>query len=485
MTPVKTRFAPSPTGSLHIGGARTAFFNWIVARKFGGKFILRIDDTDKERSSKEYENEIIESMKWLGLDWDEGPFRQSERIERYKYVVERLLDEGSAYRCYCTPQELEEYRRLAIQRKFKPMYPKTCRNKNVKDNSKQPAIRFKVPEDILTVEFEDDVVGKVRFNTSEIEDFVILRSDGVPTYNLCTVVDDLDFSITHIIRGEDHISNTPKQILLYRALKSSDKIPVFAHIPLIFGLDVDEKTGKASIDEKTGSARKSRLSKRLHSVSVSDYRRDGFIKEALLNHFARLGWAYGDKEIFSVSEILELFSIKDINRTPSAFSYDKLLWLNSEWMKILSNDELANRLSEYSNSNKLEINQKLLEMIKLSKIRTKTLRELYEMVIPFFEVKQYDSDGVRKFFNEKGKYCLKRLKTIVEEIPGKEIGRKYFEEGIKKLASETNEKTVFVAQVLRLALFGKLVSPPLFDSIQIIGKEESVLRIERAISAIT
>jgi glutamyl-tRNA synthetase len=463
---VKTRFAPSPTGRFHAGVARTALFSYLWARKNNGKFILRIDDTDKERSKKEFEDEIKEGLKFLGIDWD-LEFRQSERLEIYKKIAFRLIDEGLAYKCYCSPEELEKYREEALRKKISPRYPKTCRMR--KDSPDKPfAIRFKVPEDELYVEFEDLVMGKVKVDTSEIEDFVLLRSDGSPTYNLASVVDDAEFKITHIIRGADHISNTPKQILLFRFL---GHIPKFAHIPLVLP---DEGIGKLS----------KRAAQDVSKIYILDLKKEGFLQEAIVNHLARLGWSFGDKEIFSKDELIQLFDIKNIHRSPARYNFDKLYWLNSEWIKILDDSELIKRLSDFSGMKFSEDQEKkIFKILPQVKIRVRNLREMLDMILPLFELKNYDVEGLEKFVKtQKGKFVLQEFIKKLQDINfDGEDSKKNFDFVMKEIADKVGEKVVFVAQTLRVALVGKLVSPPLFDVISAIGKDEALSRIKKAL----
>ena len=463
---VKTRFAPSPTGRFHVGVARTALFSYLWARKNNGKFILRIDDTDKERSKKEFEDEIKEGLKFLGIDWD-LEFRQSERLEIYKKIAFRLIDEGLAYKCYCSPEELEKYREEALKKKISPRYPKTCRTR--KDSpDKHFAIRLKVPEDEFYVEFEDLVMGKVRVDTSEIEDFVLLRSDGSPTYNLASVVDDAEFKITHIIRGADHISNTPKQILLFRFL---GHIPEFAHIPLVLP---DEGIGKLS----------KRAAQDVSKIYILDLKKEGFLQEAIVNHLARLGWSFGDKEIFSKDELIQLFDIKNIHRSPARYNFDKLYWLNSEWIKILDDSELIKRLSDFSGMKFSEDQEKkIFKILPQVKIRVRNLREMLDMILPLFELKNYDVEGLEKFVKtQKGKFVLQEFIKKLQDINfDGEDSKKNFDFVMKEIADKVGEKVVFVAQTLRVALVGKLVSPPLFDVISAIGKDEAISRIKKAL----
>ncbi|MDX1593182.1 MAG: glutamate--tRNA ligase, partial [Gammaproteobacteria bacterium] len=307
---VRTRFAPSPTGYLHVGGARTALFSWLYARRHGGSFVLRIEDTDLERSTAESVNAILEGMTWLGLEYDEGPLYQTDRFERYQEVIDRLLDEGHAYRCDCSKERLDVLRAKQMERKEKPKYDGHCRNRDV-DPSVPHVVRFVTPGE-GTVGFDDLIRGRVIWENAELDDLVIRKSDGAPTYNLAVVVDDLDMRISHVIRGEDHVSNTPRQVHIFRALGA--EVPVFAHVPMILGDDG------------------ARLSKRHGAVSVMQYREDGYLPEALLNYLVRLGWSHGDQELFSVDEMVALFDLEEVNKSASTFNTDKLLWLNQHYI---------------------------------------------------------------------------------------------------------------------------------------------------------
>ncbi|MFZ8803514.1 MAG: glutamate--tRNA ligase, partial [Candidatus Calescibacterium sp.] len=382
-------------------------------------------------------------------------------------IAFRLIDEGLAYKCYCSPEELEKYREEALRKKISPRYPKTCRTR--KDSPDKPfAIRLKVPEDELYVEFEDLVMGKVRVDTSEIEDFVLLRSDGSPTYNLASVVDDAEFKITHIIRGADHISNTPKQILLFRFL---GHIPEFAHIPLVLP---DEGIGKLS----------KRAAQDVSKIYILDLKKEGFLQEAIVNHLARLGWSFGDKEIFSKDELIQLFDIKNIHRSPARYNFDKLYWLNSEWIKILDDSELIKRLSDFSGMKFSEDQEKkIFKILPQVKIRVRNLKEMLDMILPLFELKNYDVEGLEKFVKtQKGKFVLQEFIKKLQDINfDGEDSKKNFDFVMKEIADKVGEKVVFVAQTLRVALVGKLVSPPLFDVISAIGKDEALSRIKKAL----
>ncbi|WP_456431621.1 glutamate--tRNA ligase, partial [Thermosulfuriphilus sp.] len=319
MTTVKTRFPPSPTGHLHIGGARTALFNWLFARHHGGSFVLRFEDTDRERSRPEYAQAIREAMEWLGLNWDEGPYYQSQRLELYREHIERLVAEGKAYWCRCSPEELEAKREKALAEGRKPKYDGACRDLGLGPGPGR-VVRFRIPPTGSTV-VEDLIRGPVAFDHQELDDFIILRSDGIPTYHFAVVIDDMTMGITHVIRGDDHLNNTPKHILLFEALGAS--VPRFAHVPMILGPD------------------RTRLSKRHGAMSVLAYREAGYLPQALINYLVRLGWSYGDQEIFSLEELIEKFSLENIGRSAAVFNPDKLLWLNAHYIKEESVESLA------------------------------------------------------------------------------------------------------------------------------------------------
>lgn len=456
---IRTRFAPSPTGYLHIGGARTALFNWLFSKHYGGKFILRIEDTDRERSKQEYLDDILQSLLWLGLRWDEGPYFQSERMKLYREWAFKLLEEGKAYRCYCTPEELEQMRKKALEEGRKPKYDGRCRDR--KDYPEKPfAIRFKVPLDGVTV-IDDLLRGKVSFKNEELDDLIILRSDGTPTYNFCVVVDDALMGITHVIRGDDHLNNTPKQVLLYRALGFDP--PKFAHVPLILGTD------------------RTRLSKRHGATAVSAYREMGFLPEAMVNYLARLGWSYGNQEIFSVEELIEKFSLENVSRSPAVFDPDKLLWLNSHYIKTLPTEEIARRLIYHLEKRGLEVefDGKLVEAVKTLQPRSRTLEEMAEQALMYYlPPSSYEEEAAKKYFTEKGRSFLQAFKDSLKEIP---FSPEDLEKAFRSLSDSMGLKTRDAAQAVRLSLTGKTVSPGLFEVMIIIGREECIRRMERAI----
>ena len=362
MGQVILRFAPSPTGFLHIGGARTALFNWLLARNQGGKFILRIEDTDQVRSTKESIDAILDSMTWLGLDWDEGPIYQTDRLSIYREHVDRLLREGKAYPCYCTPEELEERRQLALKEKRKPKYDGHCRNLRGPIPGRTPAIRFQAPQAGKTV-LHDLIKGTIEFDNLEMDDLVILRSDGWPTYNFSAVIDDATMGITHVIRGDDHVNNTPRQILLYQAL--GYPLPQFAHVPMILGAD------------------KARLSKRHGATSVMAYKEMGYLPQALVNYLVRLGWSYGDQEVFTKEELIQKFSLENVGKSAAVFNAEKLLWLSGVYIRQEKAETLAELLLPFLQARGLipRSSAWLIEVVKTLQERSKTLVEMADQAI--------------------------------------------------------------------------------------------------------
>jgi glutamyl-tRNA synthetase len=460
---VVTRFPPSPTGHLHLGGARTALFNWLFARHNKGKFILRFEDTDKERSKPEYVNSIISALKWLGLEWDEGPYFQSERIEIYQSYAKKLFEEGKAYYCECSKEVLEKKKEEMLKRGLKPRYDGTCRDKNLGPGEGR-ALRIKVPE-IEEIIFEDLLRGKIVFPAEEIDDFIIMRSDGTPTYHFAVVIDDITMGITHVIRGDDHISNTPKQIIIYNALGVNP--PEFAHIPMVLGSDG------------------ARLSKRHGAKSVLEYKEAGFLPKALINYLARLGWGYGDQEYFTVEELIEKFDLQSVNLSPARFDQDKLLAINAYWIKNSDNKYLLEHLKYFLKSYDLDkfSEEYLLSAIETVKTRSKTLVEMAEM-IEFYLVEEvsYDLDGAKKFLVSEIKPLLQKIVEDLEEIPLE--NEKKFEEYFRELSEKSGIKLKNIAQAVRVALTGKTVSPSLFEIMKVLGKERVEKRLKRALEFI-
>jgi glutamyl-tRNA synthetase len=448
--PVRTRFAPSPTGYLHIGGARTALFSWLHARKHGGSFVLRIEDTDLERSTAESANAILEGMAWLGLDYDEGPFFQTQRLSRYQEIVEHLLQQGLAYRCYCSKEELETMRAAQLARKEKPRYDGRCRVRSGPPPAGvRPVIRFKTPAD-GQVRVDDLVKGRVVFQNSELDDLVIARSDGIPTYNLAVVVDDWEMGITHVVRGDDHLNNTPRQINILKALGAS--IPVYAHIPMILGDD-----GK-------------RLSKRHGAVSVMQYREDGYLPEALLNYLVRLGWSYGDQEVFSVGEMVQRFDLKDIQRSPAIFNPSKLLWLNQHYIKAADPARIAHHLAWQVGRLGIDPTDgpSLVEVVMAA-----------NSAFFYRDFEAYDPNDAAKHLTQDLTEPLAALRhglASLEEWSPQAIHR-----FVASVAEQYGLKLGKLAQALRVSLAGRAVSPPIDLTAYLVGRERCVCRVERAI----
>jgi glutamyl-tRNA synthetase len=462
---IRVRFAPSPTGHLHIGGARTALFNWLFARNRGGSFILRIEDTDRSRSTEEYIESIIEGMNWLGLDWDEGPYRQTERLDLYKRYVEKLLSEGKAYYCYCTAEELEQRRREAQEKGLQPRYDRRCRDIKTPPGGRQPSVRFKTPIE-GSVDFSDLVKGDVSFDNSQLDDLIIMRSDGTPTYNLVVVVDDVDMGITHVIRGDDHLNNTPRQIHIYRAL--GYKTPVFAHLPMILGPD------------------KARLSKRHGATSVTAYREEGYLPDALVNYLVRLGWSHGDQEVFSRDELTELFSFKNVGKSAAVFNPEKLLWLNAEYIKSTQPLRLAEMarpflvedgtIAEDTEFDLDWITKAILTLVE----RAKTLRELAASLRYYIaEDVEYEQKAGEKFLNEKTLPYLKDIRDAIEAL--EEFSHEGLEHAFDSVMEKHEVKLGKVAQPVRVAMTGKKESPGIFEVLEVLGKEKALKRLERAI----
>jgi len=379
---VKTRFAPSPTGYLHIGGARTALYSWLHARKAGGTFLLRIEDTDRERSTQASVDAILDGMEWLGLDYDEEPIFQTDRFDRYEEVIQQLIDQGDAYHCYCTREELDEMRDQQRANKKKPRYDGRCRERSEPREGIEPVVHFRNPTDGEVV-IDDLIKGQITIANKELDDLIIARSDGVPTYNLTVVVDDLDMGMTHVVRGDDHINNTPRQINIMKALGAEP--PKFAHAPMILGDD-----GK-------------RLSKRHGAVSVMQYRDDGFLPQALINYLIRLGWSHGDQEIFSREEMIEFFDLSDVNGAASTFNSEKLLWLNQQYIKELPVEELIEHLQWHLENQKLDISNgpDFADVIDAQRDRAKTLVDLVSSSRYFYEdFEEYAETAAKKQFKQ-------------------------------------------------------------------------------------
>ncbi len=458
---VRTRFAPSPTGSLHLGGARTALFNWLWARNQGGKFILRIEDTDKERSTLESVDEILASLKWLGFDWDEGPFFQSQRTALYDEKVEKLLREGKAYRCYCTKEELDASRAALEAAGKKPMYNRACREKTGGNASQPHVIRLKAPLTGVT-SFTDSLRGVVEFNNTELDDFVIRRTDGGVMYNFVVVVDDAEMGITHVIRGDDHLANTPKQVQLYKALGYD--IPRFTHVSMILGPD------------------KKRLSKRHGAESVMAYRDMGYLPDAMLNCFARMGWGFGNQEIFTRQELIEKFSLDKITMSAAVFDVAKLDSINAQHMKAAPDAELARlALPFLQKSCPGAAVEKLAVIVPLLKERSRTLVEMAAGAEWYF-VKDvtYQPEAAAKFLTERSRPVLEAAADTVGAAPV--MDHKELMAAFKDLAAKLGVGLKDIAQPMRVALTGGTVSPGVFEMMEALGKEETVRRLTAALN---
>lgn len=459
---IRTRFAPSPTGMLHIGGVRTALFCWLYARRFGGTFILRVEDTDIERSSEAAVQVILDGMEWLGLIPDEGPFYQTRRMDRYKEVLEQFVQSGHAYRCYCSKQELEAMRARQTEAKQKPRYDGTCRHGAKPKDGVNPVIRFKNPVDGAVI-VKDVVHGDVRFDNTELDDLIIARSDGTPTYNFCVVVDDWDMRVTHVIRGDDHLNNTPRQINMLIALGATP--PVYAHVPMILGADG------------------AKLSKRHGAVSVLQYREEGFLPEALLNYLVRLGWSHGDQEVFSMQEMTDYFDIADVNKSASAFNQEKLLWLNQQHMQRASGERLAQYLAPQLTA----LGIQNLDMARVAAValvqreRAKTLREMAQNSLFFFqEPAGYDEKAAQKHLTADAKILLAAVDTGFASLTNWLASD--IHAVIERVASEQAVGMGKVAQPIRVAVSGTAVSPPIDATLEILGRDATLARIGRAMT---
>jgi glutamyl-tRNA synthetase len=460
---VRTRFAPSPTGFLHIGGLRTALFSWLYARRHAGKFILRIEDTDLERSTTAAIQQILDGLEWANLDQDEGPYFQTQRFERYKEMIEFLLAKGDAYRCYCTKEELDQLRADQSARGAKPRYDGRWRDRTDSRPGVAPVVRFKNPL-AGEVVIDDVVHGPVVFQNSELDDLIIARSDGSPTYNFCVVVDDMDMDVTHVIRGDDHLNNTPRQLNMLLAL--GRKPPVYAHLPMILGADG------------------AKLSKRHGAVSVLQYRDEGFLPEAVLNYLVRLGWSHGDQEIFSVEEMVRLFDIADVNKSASAFNAEKLTWLNQQHMMRAPAARIVPLLRWHLDREGIQAaDEAQLEQIVLSqRERAKTVREMALNSVFFFRAPSaYDEKAVRKHVNAEVLALLAEASNDLSRLEN--WSAPAIHEVISGLATSKGISLGKIAQPVRLAVCGGTVSPPIDITLAILGKAESLARLVHARAA--
>jgi glutamyl-tRNA synthetase len=457
---VRTRFAPSPTGFLHIGGLRTALFCWLYARRHGGQFVLRIEDTDLERSTDQAIQQILDGMEWAGLNHDEGPFYQTKRFDRYKEVIEEMLASGNAYRCYCTKEELEHMRAEQMGRGEKPRYDGRWRERSDARAGVSPVIRFKNPLSGEVV-VQDAVHGRVVFQNSELDDLIIARSDGTPTYNFCVVVDDMDMRITHVIRGDDHLNNTPRQMNMLLALGHAP--PVYAHLPMILGSDG------------------AKLSKRHGAVSVLQYRDEGFLPEAVLNYLVRLGWSHGDQEIFSIEEMVSLFDISAVNKSASAFDAEKLAWLNQQHMMRLAPARIVPVLRWQLERAGIETADevRLERIVEVQRERAKTVREMALNSLFFFRAPDaFDDKAVRKHVTPEIRGVLAQAAHALKDLAA------WTPESVHAVLHEIcTAKGINLgklAQPIRIAVCGGTISPPIDATLAILGKDESLARLDKA-----
>ncbi|OQY18978.1 MAG: glutamate--tRNA ligase [Desulfobacteraceae bacterium 4572_35.1] len=463
MSDLRVRFAPSPTGYLHIGGARTALFNFLLARKEQGTFILRIEDTDVERSTQESTDAILQAMDWLGLDYDEGPFYQSERFDLYKQKVQQLLDEGKAYKCYCTADELDAKREQAIQRGDKPQYDETCRNAPERDDDSPYVVRFKSSSQGVTA-FNDLIKGTITFNNQELDDMIIQRTDGTPTYNFVVVVDDAEMGLTIVVRGDDHVNNTPRQIQIYKALGYA--VPEFAHVPMILGSD------------------KKRLSKRHGATSVMAYRDMGYLPEALVNYLVRLGWSHGDEEIFSMEELIEKFSLEHVGKSAGVFNPEKLLWLNEHYIKTGDPQRLGSLLKDYLNKDGIIVGDDIdvSTVVESLQDRSKTMVEMAEKAKFYFvDELTYDEKAKNKFITSEQKEIFELL---LEKLQDCEFSHDGVEAAFNSVLQQTGLKFGKVGQPTRVALSGGTSAPGIFEVMLVLGRERCIDRLKAALAII-
>jgi glutamyl-tRNA synthetase len=458
-----TRFAPSPTGMLHIGGVRTALFSWLQARRHGGKFILRVEDTDRERSTDEAVRVILEGMRWLGLNEDEGPYFQTHRYDRYRAVIAQMLEQGQAYRCYCSKEELDAMREAQLARKEKPRYDGRWRDSSATPpHGVTPVIRFRNPADGEVV-VEDLVHGRTIFQNTELDDLIIQRSDGNPTYNFCVVVDDMDMGVTHVIRGDDHLNNTPRQINMLKALGA--KPPAYAHVPMILGADG------------------AKLSKRHGAVSVLEYQKEGFLPDALLNYLVRLGWSHGDQEFFTREEMIAAFDISDVNKSASAFNPEKLLWLNQQHIIKAPAATLVAALKEQLMLQGVEsCDETLLAgVVEAQRERSKTMVEMAQSSLFFFREPVTDGKAASKHLTAEAKVLLGELRSALTALGDWTAPALH---GLLQSFAETRTLGLGkVAQPLRVALTGGTISPPIDATVALLGREAVLERLDRVLTA--
>ncbi|MDN5347372.1 MAG: glutamyl-tRNA synthetase [Clostridia bacterium] len=473
MNSIRVRFAPSPTGSLHIGGARTALFNWLFARRNEGRFILRIDDTDLERSTEKSYHEILDALRWLGLEWDEGPYLQSQRLERYRRAALELLNSGRAYLCYCTPEELAARRKAAQASGRAPMYDRRCRyltpeeRSRLEDEGRQPAIRLAIPDSGTTV-VRDLIRGEVSFENSTIDDFIIMKSNGIPTYNFATVIDDYDMQITHVIRAEEHLSNTPKQILVFEAL--GYELPYFAHVPMILAPD------------------RSKLSKRHGATSVEEYRDAGYLPEAIINYLALLGWSpEGEEEILPLEKIISSFSLEKVSKNAAIYDIKKLTWMNGHYLRETDLDRITEMAIPFLQKKGFiaeplapESYAYVRRVVGVVRDRVKTLEEIADAASYFFqEITSYEEKGINKYFTRPDVAdLLERCRERLAEV--EEFSAQNTEAAYRALSEELGVPTGQLFHPTRLAVSGRTMGPGLFDILEILGKERVLERLKKA-----
>ena len=463
MDQIITRFPPSPTGYLHVGGARTAIFNWLYARHTKGKFVLRIEDTDAERSTQASVDAIFEALEWLGIDWDDGPYYQTRRFDIYREYIQKLIDSGHAYYCICSPEQIDAMRQKARETGDKPRYDGTCREKGLA-KSDRAVVRFKAPPTGTTV-VEDVIKGNIVFQNNELDDFVVCRSDGSPTYNFVVVIDDITMKINTIIRGDDHVMNTPKQILLYKALGSP--LPTFGHVPMVLGND------------------RARLSKRHGAMSVTEYRNLGFLPEAMINYLVRLGWSHGDQEFFTRDELIKVFDLENIGKSAGVFDLDKLQALNAEHIMAAAPRELVAPLKPFMEAAGIEVEagDYIEQVIETLQPRSKTLKDMAQAALFYYQSDiEYDEKAAKKFLKAA---ALKPLTILTAKLEALETyDQSGLEDVFKAVMDETELKLGKIAQPVRVALTGRTASPGIFEIIAIMGKERVVPRLRKAIGFI-
>jgi glutamyl-tRNA synthetase len=462
---VRVRFAPSPTGYLHIGGVRTALFNWLFARHERGTFILRIEDTDQSRSTDEAIHAILEGLRWVGLDWNEGPFRQTERIDLYREHALRLFEQGQAYWCVCTAEELDARRKEAQAKGLQHKYDGRCRARGIVSPTGEAALRFKAPQEGQTI-IEDLIKGEVTFDNSILDDLIILRSNGYPTYNFSVVVDDALMNITHVIRGDDHLTNTPRQIPMFKAL--GYPVPRFGHLPMILGSD------------------KARLSKRHGATSVLAYRDMGYLPEAMINYLVRLGWSYGDQEVFSLPELIEKFSFESVQKSSAIFNPDKLLWMNAHYIRHNDPQRVAGLLQPFLEQAGLGNEARSMPAGWMEKLvialreRAQTLAELAAAAAPYVQQDvTMDEAAAKKYLTPAIAPALELLVKRIEALPG--FTKSVLEEAFKEVLTAQGLKMGELAQPVRVALTGRTASPGIFDVLDLLGRERALARLKHAI----